>query len=53
MHELAESKMRTLIELKYDTISDASDELGSPAVIRDTFIGFQKYLYLQNMGGEA
>jgi type I restriction enzyme R subunit len=43
--ELSASKMRSLIELKYNTISDASAELGSPAVIRNTFIGFQKYLY--------
>jgi type I restriction enzyme R subunit len=43
--ELAESKMRSLIELKYNTISDAMIEFGSPAVIRETFVGFQKYLY--------
>jgi len=45
VRELAESKMRSLIELKYNTISDAAAELGSPSVIRDTFIGFQRYLY--------
>ena len=45
VHELAASKMRSLIELKYNTISDAAAEFGSPAVIRETFIGFQKYLY--------
>ena len=43
--ELSTSKMRNLIELKYNTISDASDELGSPQVIRDTFVGFQRFLY--------
>lgn len=43
--ELAATKMRSLIELKYNTISDATAELGSPAVIRETFIGFQKHLY--------
>lgn len=43
--ELAAGKMRTLIELKYNTISDATAELGPPAVIRETFIGFQKHLY--------
>jgi len=53
VRELAEEKMRTLIELKYNTISDAAAEFGSAAVIRDTFIGFQKYLYQENMGGEA
>ena len=43
--ELSPSKMRSLIELKYNTISDAVDVFGSPAAIRETFIGFQKYLY--------
>jgi type I restriction enzyme R subunit len=45
VQELAASKMRTLVELKYNTISDAVAEFGSPAIIRETFIGFQKYLY--------
>jgi type I restriction enzyme, R subunit len=48
VQELAESKMRNLIELKYNTISDAAAEFGSPAIIRNTFIGFQKYLYEQD-----
>ena len=37
--------MRTSIELPFNTISDAAAEFGSPAAIRDTFIGFQKHLY--------
>jgi len=37
--------MHSLIELKYNTISDAAEEIGSPAQIRETFVGFQKYLY--------
>ena len=45
--ELAANKMRSLIELKYNTINDAAAEFGSPAIIRDTFMGFQKYLYEQ------
>jgi len=45
VQELAAKKMRSLVELKYSTISDAAAEFGSPAAIRDTFIGFQKYLY--------
>lgn len=45
VQELAITKMRSLVELKYNTISDAAVEFGSPAVIRETFIGFQKYLY--------
>ncbi|ASG65774.1 restriction endonuclease subunit R [Idiomarina piscisalsi] len=43
--ELSTSKMRNLIELKYNTISDASEELGPPNVIRETFVGFQRFLY--------
>ena len=46
VQELAASKMRTLIELKYNTIADAATEFGSPKVIRETFVGFQKYLYM-------
>ncbi|GAA5317925.1 MAG: hypothetical protein AseanaTS_31330 [Candidatus Pelagadaptatus aseana] len=45
VQELAANKMRSLIELKYNTISDAAAEFGSPAVIRETFVGFQKHLY--------
>jgi len=45
VNELSPAKMRTLIELKYNTISDAAVVFGSPSVIRETFIGFQKYLY--------
>ena len=43
--ELSTDKMRSLLELKYNTISDAAVELGSPKVIRETFVGFQKHLY--------
>ena len=43
--ELAANKMRSLIELKYNTIGDAVAEFGSPLAIRETFIGFQKHLY--------
>ena len=45
VNELSAKKMRSLIELKYNTISDAASELGSTAIIRETFIGFQQYLY--------
>lgn len=43
--ELSPSKMRSLLELKYNTVSDAAALFGSAGVIRETFIGFQKYLY--------
>lgn len=43
--ELDQSKLTPLLELKYRAVSDAARELGGIANIRDTFIGFQKYLY--------
>jgi len=45
VQELAAKKMKSLVELKYNTISDAATEFGSPIAIRETFVGFQKYLY--------
>lgn len=44
VRELAANKMRTLVELKYNTIGEAVAKFGLPAAIRETFIGFQKYL---------
>lgn len=46
--ELALEKLTGLLDLKYHSINDAVDVLGSPAEIRDVFVGFQKYLYLSN-----
>ena len=43
--ELDQSKLTPLLELKYRAVSDAARELGGISTIRDTFIGFQKYLY--------
>jgi type I restriction enzyme R subunit len=43
--ELAQEKLGNLLELKYHTIADATDELGSVPAIRDTFVDFQQYLY--------
>ena len=43
--ELSLSKMRSLLELKYHSVSDAASLFGSATVIRNTFIGFQKHLY--------
>lgn len=48
VEELSTSKMQSLITLKYNTISDAVDLFGSPTAIRETFIGFQEYLYKNN-----
>jgi type I restriction enzyme R subunit len=46
--ELAPSKIKSLVTLKYNTVNDAADILGSTAVIKDTFVGFQKYLYVSS-----
>jgi len=43
--ELDEMKLTPLLEVNYRTVNDAARELGSVARIRDTFIGFQKFLY--------
>jgi len=43
--ELDDEKLPHLLELKYNTIADAKTELGDIRSIRDTFIGFQGYLY--------
>ena len=37
--------MKSLIELKYNTISDAAARFGSTTAIRELFIGFQHHLY--------
>ena len=42
---LDDSKLQDLIALKYHSIADAVAELGQPADIRETFVGFQKDLY--------
>ena len=43
--ELSVKKMKSLVELKYNSINDAAIEFGSPKVIREVFVGFQQYLY--------
>lgn len=43
--ELDETKIGDLLVLKYHAIADAKKELGDIATIRNTFIGFQIYLY--------
>ena len=48
--ELDQDKLTPLLKLKYyDSISDATDDLGEPEVIRQTFAGFQKYLYRKQL----
>jgi type I restriction enzyme, R subunit len=49
VYELDEEKIRPILELKYNTITDAKRELGDIATIRNTFIGFQTHLYTNRM----
>ena len=43
--ELDLGKLTPLLRLKYHAIADAAADLGTPEQIRQTFVGFQKYLY--------
>ena len=45
VEELDQEKLGHLLELKYHTVSDAAEQLGGVPAIRDTFVGFQQYLY--------
>jgi type I restriction enzyme R subunit len=45
VEELDETKISNLLILKYHAIADAKKELGDIPSIRNTFIGFQTYLY--------
>jgi type I restriction enzyme R subunit len=43
--ELDQAKLPDLLQLKYHSITDATDILGGVGEIRELFIGFQKHLY--------
>ncbi len=45
VHELDQEKLAVLLELKYQSVPDAIDQLGDVPTIKDTFEGFQRYLY--------
>jgi len=45
VEELDQEMLPNLLELKYNSVSDAAEKLGSVANIREMFIGFQKHLY--------
>ena len=47
--ELDRAKLPQLLELKYHAVRDAVEELGSVANISEVFIGFQQYLYSQDI----
>jgi hypothetical protein len=44
-NELDDKKLLELLELKYNALADTKQQLGSIASIRETFIGFLKWLY--------
>jgi len=48
--ELDDAKLPELLELKYHAIADAKQALGDIKSIRDSFIGFQEYLYKKSAG---
>ena len=43
--ELDDKNLSELLKLKYKELADAKQELGEIKTIRDNFIGFQEYLY--------
>jgi type I restriction enzyme R subunit len=43
--ELDDKRLKDLLLAKYNEIEDAKNKIGDIKTIRDTFIGFQKYLY--------
>lgn len=47
VEELDQEKLTSLLVLKYHSVSDAVDQLGGVPVIKDTFVGFQQFLYDQ------
>jgi len=50
VEELAEEKLAPLLRLKYhDAIADAVADLGRPEEIGRVFVGFQKYLYQEQV----
>jgi len=45
VQELDQEKLPPLLLLKYRSLPDATKELGDIGLIRDTFVGFQQWLY--------
>ena len=45
VQELDDAKLPDLLQLKYGSPDDAVKLLGSISEIRNTFVGFQKYMY--------
>ncbi len=47
VEELDQNKLPDLLELKYQSLTDAAEELGGVERIKETFIAFQEYLYVK------
>jgi type I restriction enzyme R subunit len=45
IEELDVAQLAGLLQLQYGNVSDAAEQLGGIAQIRQTFVGFQRYLY--------
>jgi type I restriction enzyme R subunit len=45
VEELDQEKLSPLLQLRYGSIADASEDLGRPDEIGKVFVGFQKFLY--------
>ena len=45
VNELDDTRLKDLLIVKYNAIDDAKKRVGDIKTIRETFIGFQKYLY--------
>jgi type I restriction enzyme R subunit len=45
VQELDQEKLTPLLQLRYNSISDAIDDLGRPEEIGNIFADFQQYLY--------
>lgn len=48
--ELDDENLGKLLTLKYNALADARQQLGDIQTIRNTFIGFQQYLYAGEVG---
>ena len=46
VEELDDEKISAFLQLKYNSIPDAKSKLGDVRTIRNTFIDYQKYLYV-------
>ena len=50
IQELDDVKLSPLLQLKYDSIADAKQQLENVKEIRAAFVGFQAFLYRDQAG---